>query len=434
MRTSAVALAVALALLVARGAGAAGPVVSYTVTAGTPGDNGWYVSAVTAQLSVQGATDSDCPLVKTFRTSSDALSCSATDGSSSVDFHLQFKIDTDAPTVSSAVPDRSPDAGGWYNHSVSVSFSGNDPTSGIAGCTTASYSGPDSGSATVTGSCRDNAGNVSSDATFALRYDATPPTVTATLSRPPDANGWYSHPVDVTFGGSDDGSGVGSCTAPVSYAGPDSPQATVSGGCVDAAGNSATSSVTFEYDSTAPKLADVAVSVVSLSAVLSWKKPADATAVAITRIPGRAGRKSSVVYSGTASSFRDTKLQAGQSYRYELTSRDAAGNAQSVAVKALVPRLYAPAAGARVHAGTVLAWAPVKKASYYNVQIFRGSHKVLSVWPKHPRFRLPRTWKYAGKRQRLAAGHYRWYVWPGHGALKAAHYGTLLGGSTFVVR
>ena len=103
------------------------------MTAGTAGDNGWYRSAVTAQLSVQGATDSTCPLVKTFRTSSDAVDCTATDGSSTVQFHLQFKIDTDAPAVTTATPDRAPDAGGWYSHPVTVTFSGNDTTSGIAG-------------------------------------------------------------------------------------------------------------------------------------------------------------------------------------------------------------------------------------------------------------------------------------------------------------
>jgi hypothetical protein len=433
MRSAAALLAIGLALIVARGGGAAGPVVSYTVTAGSLGDNGWYRSAVTAQLSVQGATDSNCPLVKTFRTSSDAVDCTATDGSSTVQFHLQFKIDTDAPVVTTASPDRAPDAGGWYSHPVTVTFSGNDTTSGIASCTTASYSGPDSGSATVTGTCRDNAGNVSATASFGLRYDTTPPTVTAKLSRAPDANGWYSHPVTVSFSGTDGGSGISSCTAPVSYSGPDSTKATISGGCVDAAGNHASASVSLQYDSTAPKLADVAVSVVSRSATLSWHAPAG-TAVSITRTPGRGKKRAPVLYRGRASSFRDTQLQPGVTYRYQLAVTDAAGNTNDVSLAVLVPPLYLPAAGARVKAGDLLAWAPVKGSSYYNVQIYRGSRKVLSVWPKQPRLKLPRTWSFDGKKDRLAPGRYRWYVWPGRGPLKAAHYGRLLGGNSFVVR
>jgi len=433
MRTAALLATLALALVAARTAGAAGPVVSYTITSGTTGDNGWYRSAVTAQLAVQGATDSDCPLVKTFKSSADALSCSATDGTSTVQFHLQFKIDTDAPTVTSATPDRAPDGGGWYSHPVTVAFAGTDPTSGIAGCTSATYSGPDSGSASVAGSCRDNAGNVGTTTTT-IRYDATPPAVTATPSRKADANGWYSHAVGVSFAGTDAGSGIGSCTAPLSYSGPDTAQATVTGGCVDAAGNRGTASVTFRYDTTAPKLANVAVAVASRSATLTWREPADTASVTITRRPGRNGRRASVVYRGRASRFTDTELQPGAAYRYELASRDAAGNAQAVAVAARVPALYLPAPGARVHAGAVLAWAPVRGASYYNLQLFRGTHKILSVWPRRPRLRLPLAWTYGGAAQRLAPGRYRWFVWPGRGPLKAGRYGSLLGGSVFVVR
>ena len=99
-----------------------------------------------------------------------------------------------------------------------------------------------------------------------------------------------------------------------------------------------------------------------------------------------------------------------------------------------MPTLYLPAAGARVKAGDLLAWAPVKGASYYNVQIYRGSRKVLSVWPKQPRLKLPRTWSFEGKPTGSRRGDYRWYVWPGHGPLQAAHYGRLLGGNSFVVR
>jgi hypothetical protein len=141
-----------------------------------------------------------------------------------------------------------------------------------------------------------------------------------------------------------------------------------------------------------------------------------------------------VLYRGRASSFRDTQLQPGVTYRYQLAVTDAAGNTNDVSLAVLVPPLYLPAAGARVKAGDLLAWAPVKGSSYYNVQIYRGSRKVLSVWPKQPRLKLPRTWSFDGKKDRLAPGRYRWYVWPGRGPLKAAHYGRLLGGNSFVVR
>jgi hypothetical protein len=430
------ALAVALGLVVAGSAGASGPVVTYSITAGTQGDNGWYRSAVTVRIDVSsGVTSTTCPVVYTFKTASDKLQCEASDGQATVQFALQFRIDTDAPVVTSATPDRAPDGGGWYRAPVTVAFSGNDTTSGIASCTSATYSGPDSGSAAVSGTCRDNAGNVSAPASFGLRYDTTAPSVTATPSRPPDANGWYSHPVDVTFAGTDGGSGISSCTAPATYSGPDSSKVDVSGGCVDAAGNKATATATLQYDSTPPALAKVAADVSSRTATLTWKEPADAASVAVTRTPGRSGKKKpSVVFSGRGSSFRDADLTPGVTYRYQVTVRDAAGNTRAVDVKAEIPSLYLPASGARVGPGVVLAWEKVAGASYYNVQIYRGTHKVMSVWPTRPRLRLRRSWTYAGKAYRLAPGRYRWYVWPGRGALKAAKYGSLLGGNTFVVR
>jgi hypothetical protein len=49
-------------------------------------------------------------------------------------------------------------------------------------------------------------------------------------------------------------------------------------------------------------------------------------------------------------------------------------------------------------------------------------------------FALPRSWSFDGKKHRLAAGTYRWYVWPGFGPRKASKYGKLLGGSVFVMR
>jgi hypothetical protein len=429
------ALVAALALGVAGSAGAAGPVVTYTISAGTQGDNGWYRSAVTVRIDVSAdVTTTTCPVVYTFQSSSDTLSCNASDGHAIVQFQLQFRIDTAAPLATSATPDRAPDGGGWYRAPVTVSFSGNDTTSGIASCTSATYSGPDSGSASVSGTCRDNAGNVSAPASFGLRYDTTAPTVTATPSRQPDANGWYSHPVDVAFAGTDGGSGISSCTAPVTYSGPDSSKVDASGGCVDAAGNKASATATFQYDSTPPALARVAAEVSSRTATLTWKAPADAASVAVVRTPGRGGKRPSTVFAGRASTFRDRNLTPGRTYRYRVTVSDAAGNARAVDVKAAVPALYLPAAGARVRPGALLAWEKVAGASYYNVQIFRGSHKVLSVWPKRPTLRLHRTWKYAGKSYRLAPGRYRWYVWPGHGPLKAAKYGALVGGNTFVVR
>ena len=78
----------------------------------------------------------------------------------------------------SASAARGPDANGWYTSPVAFSFTGDDGASGVASCTSGTYSGPDGASAAVTGSCTDNAGNTGS-VTLTIKYDATPPTVLA---------------------------------------------------------------------------------------------------------------------------------------------------------------------------------------------------------------------------------------------------------------
>jgi hypothetical protein len=94
--------------------------------------------------------------------------------------------------------------------------------------------------------------------------------------------------------------------------------------------------------------------------------------------------------------------------------------------------LLSPLPNARVGASPLLVWTPVKKARYYNVQLVRGT-KILSAWPRHAFFRVPRSWVFQGHRYRLTPGVYRWYVWPGYGRASAAKYGPALGDSSFVV-
>lgn len=87
---------------------------------------------------------------------------------------FSLRYDATPPSVSSVNPERPPDSGGWYNRPLTVRFGGSDSASGIESCASASYGGPDSDNASVSGSCRDRAGNVGSGS-FVLRYDSTPP-------------------------------------------------------------------------------------------------------------------------------------------------------------------------------------------------------------------------------------------------------------------
>jgi hypothetical protein len=92
--------------------------------------------------------------------------------------------------------------------------------------------------------------------------------------------------------------------------------------------------------------------------------------------------------------------------------------------------LWAPKHGATVTTPPVLRWAPVSGAKYYNVQVYRGTTKVLSAWPTRPRRALRERWVFGGRAYTLRAAAYHWFVWPYVGG----RYGRVLGGSTFSVR
>ncbi len=87
------------------------------------------------------------------------------------------------------------------------------------------------------------------------------------------------------------------------------------------------------------------------------------------------------------------------------------------------PHIISPALGAHSVAPPLLSWTRVRHANYYNVQLYRGKTKVLSIWPKGRRLQLKATWRFAGHRYTLKPGRYRWFVWPGFGPRAAATTG-----------
>ena len=177
-------------------------------------------------------------------------SCTDRAGNSSSD-SVVVSYDSTAPATH-ATPSPAPNANGWLRSPLTVSWSGVDPTSGIASChAPVSYNGPDTAGSNQTGSCTDNAGNSSSD-TFTVRYDTLAPNTVATPARPPNGAGWYRAPVGISWGGTDALSGVDSCSTAVTYSGPDTTGVTRSGSCTDRAGNSSSDSVVLHYDATAP--------------------------------------------------------------------------------------------------------------------------------------------------------------------------------------
>jgi hypothetical protein len=399
------------------------------------GCGGWFRSSVTVTWSYDpaGVTNtSGCgSATLSDDTSGATFTCTVWYGAPFYGNSVTVRKDSSPPGVNVELA-RGPDSGEWYTRPVSVEFKGDDGASGVASCTSGTtYSGPDGGAITLSGSCTDNAGN-SGSGSATIKYDATPPTVTAEPSRPPDANGWYNHAVQVAFKGADAGSGVAECSPPVEYKGPDASPAKLVAQCRDAAGH-VSAPLTFElrYDATPPARPTVKLA----GSKLTWATSKDVVRAEVVRAPGLKTTKAAIVFAGAARRFVDTRTKPGVRYWYEVRVYDQAGNraARSVSRGALLG-LYSPVDGAVVTKAPVLAWVAVPKARFYNVQLWRGRRKLLTTWLRSTKFHVPTTWMFQGRRQRLGNGGYAAYVWPAFGTTRDPRYGRLVGRVDFVVR
>jgi hypothetical protein len=412
---------------------ASGPIVS-AAPSRAPDSNGWYTHPVSATVTGNSVSGIASCTGSTYSgpdatTATVSGTCTDNAGKTASANSPAFKYEASTPTITVGLS-RSADADGWYNHPVTAKVIASS-FSGIASCSPSTYSGPDAVAATVSGSCTDNAGKTAGAISHPFRYEASTPSIAVGLSRPPDSNGWYNHPVTAGATGSSF-SGIAACT-PGIYSGPDAKNATVAASCTDNAGKTATATTdAFRYDGSPPVRnlrADAGDGIVVLHWAIAAIDPL--TSLEITRTHG-ASR--SVVYRARGTAYRDRRVRNGVRYRYTLLATDLAGNtARRSLVATPGPRLVEPGQGALVSKPPVLRWTPVRRASYYNVQVYRGNRKVLSAWPDGTRLQLASTWAFGGRRYRLRPGKYRWYVWPGFGRRAAARYGPLVGSRTFLV-
>ena len=213
------------------------------------------------------------------------------------------------------------------------------------------------------------------DAEITIRIDRTPPAVAAVSARPPDYNGWFNHPVTVAFTGADATSGVQSCTS-AGYGGPTPRVSCWAGSCQDVAGNVGGGSFPLNYDSTPPAAPHVTATPNDNQVTLRWAPPADAETIEVARITGT-GLPALLVPRRRPASFTDRGLKNGKRQRYLITSIDRAGN-RAMDRRSAVPTaspLLSPAKGARLEKPPLLVWEAVKRASYYNVQLYRGERE-----------------------------------------------------------
>jgi hypothetical protein len=105
----------------------------------------------------------------------------------------------------------------------------------------------------VKGQAQDLAGNLGTDS-VTVKLDKTTPTISAAATTAPNANGWYKGPVTVHFTCGDALSGVASCPSDQTLT-KSGTNLGASGSVVDAAGNSASASVSgINIDTAAPTI------------------------------------------------------------------------------------------------------------------------------------------------------------------------------------
>lgn len=319
------------------------------------------------------------------------------------------------PTIRALVPDPTGN-NGWYVENTTVEWQVDGETDS-RGCDTTTISTDTPGTEITCEAWSGTGPHVKVSVTIQL--DKMPPVVTAaTPDRAPDANGWHNHPVGFTFTANGGTSGLDSCT-PVTYSGPDRRSAAVRGVCRDMAGNvgSKVFSGALDYDSTPP------------SAKVLRKRSPDS--YGWYGRPIRFRWTGGDELSGIAGCSR--KRYSGpntDAVRLVGHCRDNAGNVRNRGVRLRYSNpLLMPRNGSTQRRPPLLDWVAVGRAKRYNVQLWKGSEKLLSRWPYTSRYQLDKRWSYAGQKRVLGPGKYTTYVWP----LLKRGYGKEIAHTTFVV-
>lgn len=236
-----------------------GPFISGGVT--NPIISGIPAAGATLTYSQQGALTSIATVTLTAETQGTTLTANCQDFAGNNAIQAQFgpiKIDKTPPALSAtAVAGLNQyTAGAWTNQNVTVTFACVDDLSAVANSGVSSFAplqqifNTETSNGSSTGTCTDQAGNVSSVTFSPIMIDKTPPVLTVSASTPLGAytsGAWTNQNVSVTYVCVDNASTVNSGVAAGSPTGSQTftQQTTIagvnaSGSCTDQAGNVAT--------------------------------------------------------------------------------------------------------------------------------------------------------------------------------------------------
>ena len=265
---------------------AASPVTTIHADPAAPNPQGWYTSpvkfrttAVDSTGNPDGIAETRCAIMApptgetvTFNALPPGNNCAsglttAAEGSNSFYAASQdtggnqetvqqatVKIDTIPPTIAGS---KTPAANGsgWNNSNVTVDFTCNDSTSGIASCTKSRTLLGEGANQSADGEATDNAGNSATTTVGGISIDKTPPMIAGNPSPAANGNGWNNSNVTVSFNCSDSLSGIASCSPNRTFLAEGANQS-MSGEATDNAGNSAQTIVSgISIDKTAPTTA-----------------------------------------------------------------------------------------------------------------------------------------------------------------------------------
>lgn len=151
--------------------------------------NGWYKANVTISFTCNDNLSGVMSCPPNTLLSAEAANLSAggavTDRAGNVATTTVggINIDKTAPTIV-ASPDRAPNANGWYNANVTVSFACADGLSGVQSCSPPNTLSAEAAALSASGIAIDRAGNAASATFSGIRIDKTAPIVTCTNDSP----------------------------------------------------------------------------------------------------------------------------------------------------------------------------------------------------------------------------------------------------------
>jgi YD repeat-containing protein len=221
---------------------------------------GWHASDVvvtfTCSDGTSGILSCSSPVTVTMEGASQEVTGTAVDKAGNIaTATVTLNIDKTAPGISAGV-DPLANVAGWHTIDPTVSFACSDALSGIAACTAPVAIAVEGVGQVAYGQAQDDAGNTA-DTSVIINLDKTPPQITASQSPAANAYGWNNTNVTISYVCTDGGSGIASCSDPVTLIGEGANQVAV-GTVTDVAGNSNSVTTSTSIDKTSPFLKIIA--------------------------------------------------------------------------------------------------------------------------------------------------------------------------------